>query len=335
MKKDRMLIVLEHIPFPADTGGKIRTANIIRYLSKYYSIDIVAYSKKNIDSKNIDEIKQYAENLYIVYGEKPSVMKHLLFFVLGKSGISCSIYNKKMKMKVINLLSTNNYWAIWFERLFTTIYLPKSIKRFANCSKIIVDLHDVDHLSIQQMLKNANSVIKKIYLQNELKVVKKMEKKCFLIADKVVVVSKNDKKIYENCYKKTNKIDVCPNGINIQEKNNTCPHKRLDNQFLFVGSLDYVFNCEAIEWFLKEVWPIVLEKNQSLFFNVVGSGNPPKTVYDLMLESKNVYYHGRVDDINYYFDNYTCLVVPLLSGSGTRLKVLEAFSHRMPVISTL
>ena len=331
--KKRILMILEQVPFPKDSGGRIRTASILKYLSIFFDIDVIAYSQAEVEKQYINELSSYTKNLHIFQKGKPSYLKHLLFFLKRKSGIASGIYSSSMQKYILKQIEENDYQFLWFERLFTTIYLNRKVKSIFK-GKIIVNTHDVDHLSVFQMYLNSSNILRKIYWKNEYHVVARMEKHCIKNADMILVVSSIDKNEYIKEFNNPDKFYVCPNGVEVRPLDGEGLDKRLKKSFLFVGSLDYVFNNDAICWFLQEIWPFFLKKVPDASFTIVGSGTPKQNTMHIIEESKNTIFKGRVDSIEPFYGNYSALVVPLLSGSGTRIKILESFSYGMPVIST-
>jgi glycosyltransferase involved in cell wall biosynthesis len=126
-------------------------------------------------------------------------------------------------------------------------------------------------------------------------------------------------------------VMVIPNGVDTDYFQPN-PIKQDEITLLFTGSMTYLPNWDAVHYFIKEIFPLVKKKYPSCVFVVAGS------------DSSRVFpeYTGRLDiklvdspsDMRPYY-NCTCLVVvPLRSGSGTRLKILEAMAMRKPVVST-
>lgn len=100
---------------------------------------------------------------------------------------------------------------------------------------------------------------------------------------------------------------------------------------LFIGSLGYRSNLDGLEWFAEQVLPELQNRNPRMILRIVGSGLPS----DHALHSRpGVDVAGRVDDVSSELNRSTAVVVPLRWGAGTRIKILEAFAHRVPVVST-
>jgi glycosyltransferase involved in cell wall biosynthesis len=107
--------------------------------------------------------------------------------------------------------------------------------------------------------------------------------------------------------------------------------QREREQLLFLGSLDYAPNIDGLQWFVREVLPLILAIRPSVRLSVVGSA-PPQDV--LALNSATVQVLGRVSDVRPHLCSAAGMVVPLRIGGGTRIKIVEALGCELPVIST-
>lgn len=127
---------------------------------------------------------------------------------------------------------------------------------------------------------------------------------------------------------------VVPNGVRIKPDATARKLSPADrDNILFCGSLDYMPNREGISWFCRKVFPLIRRELPSACLMVVGKGDPGDEVRGL-LETEGINYYGAVEDVTGYYNKAALAVVPLLSGSGTRLKVLEAMGNKVAMVST-
>jgi glycosyltransferase involved in cell wall biosynthesis len=104
------------------------------------------------------------------------------------------------------------------------------------------------------------------------------------------------------------------------------------NSLLFIGSLDYLPNEDAVAFFARSILPLIRKTNEQMTFRVVGVGNSESIAEFRNLPNVNLV--GAVPCLAPVYSSSGMLVVPLRAGSGTRIKILEAFQHRTPVVST-
>ncbi len=126
---------------------------------------------------------------------------------------------------------------------------------------------------------------------------------------------------------------VIPNG-SVEPRNTIADRTALLGKkptFMFVGALDYEPNSEAVEWLVREVWPLVLERRPDAIVRIIGRGRSHVEWVD---SEPGVELLGAVEDIQAELDRTDVSLVPIRVGAGTRLKVVEAMSNRIPLVST-
>jgi glycosyltransferase involved in cell wall biosynthesis len=100
----------------------------------------------------------------------------------------------------------------------------------------------------------------------------------------------------------------------------------------FIGALDWLPNQEGISWFLRNVFHLLLSELPELRFHVAGRNAPAQ--FEKKLKHPNISYHGEVEDARSFIQAYRVMVVPLLTGSGIRVKILEGMALGRPVVTT-
>jgi len=105
------------------------------------------------------------------------------------------------------------------------------------------------------------------------------------------------------------------------------------NNILFVGSLNYYPNEDAVHYLINEIWPLILDKKKNAKLIIAGS-KPGKSIRNLISQAKSITLIENPAFIKDVFDMASILIVPLRVAGGTRIKVLQAFSYGVPVVST-
>ena len=132
---------------------------------------------------------------------------------------------------------------------------------------------------------------------------------------------------------------MLPNGVDVQYYSVAEIAKVLPNagvtafnrSLLFVGSMDYHANIDAVSWFVRDIWPEFAGKYPDLKFVIVGRDPAPEV---RNLQSDRILVTGTVEDVRPYYAAAQAVIVPLRVGSGTRLKILEAMAAGVPIVST-
>jgi len=125
---------------------------------------------------------------------------------------------------------------------------------------------------------------------------------------------------------------VIPNGVDLESFDGVEPADFPGTPMVFVGSMDWAPNSDGVVWFAREILPLIRQQIPDATFFAVGR-NPPANVQELA-SIEGVSVSGAVPDVRPYVLGARVCPVPLRSGSGTRLKILEAFAARRPVVST-
>jgi len=200
---------------------------------------------------------------------------------------------------------------------------------------VLVNMHDVEHETILYFRRISQSIIKKLYYSIEYFNVVRLEKKAISTVTRMIAVSKRDMECYIKKYSfEHEKWIYVNNGVDIDIANNEPIVKRDPNTVLFLGSLKHPPNIHGLEWFVNNIWESVIKNEKKAELLVVGSGEVSEDFKKMLMDKDGVHYLGYVENVYPLLRKCTCLVVPLLSGSGTRLKILEAFSFKTPVVST-
>ena len=328
---ERILFISDSFPFPINNGGRVRTANIIMQLSKEYEIDLVSFARDQVYDEDIKKAESYCASVFYSYGYHLSKRQKLMN-VFSKTSNNCfKIFCDEIENQISLLLSKNQYKYVWLERIYSFVYFEK--KEYI-LPKLVINTHDVDREAKYRFLGQIRNPFKKAFYYLEYLKIIELEKKAFDSAQLIMTVSNRDKKVYSKFYPNIEeKLCIINNGIDLNNAKITPVVKRLDKNFLFVGSLGYVPNLEGIKWFVANVWPKIYQVDPEMKLTIVGSGTVSEADMKA-LSVPGIDYLGYVEDIYSVYRKYTGLIVPIFSGSGTRIKILEAFALKIPVIST-
>ena len=324
-KKVKILIIANKIVFPTSDGGSVAMANLCNMLGdQKYMIDLISISKNN----NINTINKPIESKQNLYVNQIIFQKNMRFNIFNfinsilqkKSYQASRFYHKKIHRFIQNKIKKKKYEIIIFESIFTTVYLS-NLEIPPSTTKIL-RAHNIEH-KIWRDLANQKK-FKKIpflLLSYQLRI---MEENTPKKLDYILTLSKKDETYFKNIFpKKTYNIPVT-----FKPKSNNIP--KIKNSIFHLGAMDWKPNKEGLNWFLKEVKPLIeIKKNIKIY---IAGKNMPSSY--MKYKNKNTIINSRIDNAQSYINNKEILFVPLLSGSGIRIKILEAMSIGTPVVST-
>tara|TARA_Y100000589_G_scaffold74329_1_gene67713 strand:+ start:50796 stop:51977 length:1182 start_codon:yes stop_codon:yes gene_type:complete len=323
VKQKNILIITNKIVFPALDGGALAMKNLTELLTKLdYHLDIICISKhNNSDDKKNNEIKINDRiNQYTFYKCMRFNLYNFLKSIYQRNAYqSMRFYDFEIKRYIQNKINQKIYNYIIFESIFTTIYIRNL--SLNSETKLIYRAHNIEHKIWTDLAKN--SFLRKIpylFLANQ---IKRVENKIIKYVDHIFTLSEDDYKYFTNFNSK--KTHYVPVTFEIQKNNS----KKIKNSIVHLGAMDWKPNHEGMKWFMRNVLPKILNNKNNIYIG--GKGMP--SYYD-KYASKYTHIIGEVKNAKDFIKDKEILFVPLFSGSGIRIKILEAMSLGISVIST-
>lgn len=324
--------------FPPQNGGMIRCSNIIKQLNKNNNVTVIAFQKReSFFSSNEHEYKfkkiKYVEistNLEIPFWLKLIPIKYqkslqYRFYkreLFQSADIQLLYYYKTL----ISLLKSSTFDVVVLENL-SCLSAVSIIRRYDKKVSIVYDAYNFDtHLA-------ENDYLKGLMPYNYYQKIKRQESNLYKMVNLIWCCSDIDKHMFDQANRNKVKCTVIPNGIKILPLQNTASVNMNIRSLIFCGSIDYFPNSEGLLWFINNCWPKLKNQFPNLFFTVISSGKASDLIKSKMVDN-GINFMGRVNDVGEYYNKASVSIVPLLSGSGTRLKVLEAMSFGVPIVST-
>jgi len=357
------------MPFPVKGGDLIVLENIMKALSESeIEADLLCFTRKNEDVLKIKNVKEKLGFKNVFYSQiEPKINARCVFNWLfkEKSYIFNRFYSKKFSKKLLELVKTGEYSTLVFEHAFMYVnllfnpVLKEEIKK--RNIKTVINSHVLESFVFEQTKylkitgervaegdgKRAQKltlapslegggwgwVIKKFFIKNELKLLKKTELACIKNADKTIFLGQEElervKNILPDKSKKFYLLEMSPFINNYPYSQ---PEFEEKNSIYFLGTYSWVQNHDAVMYFVREIFPLILKKNPQIKFYLVGinAGKDIKNLHD----GKNIFFVGEKEDIFEEIKKYSVLVVPLRLKGGTRIKILESMAWGKAIIST-
>ncbi len=236
-------------------------------------------------------------------------------------------YNKEFEHRLTELLKAENYDIIQLESLFMLPYLACIRKN--SSAKIVLRAHNVEHIIWERLHQSEKNKFRKWYLKLLSKRLKAFEVFHLDKLDAILPITFEDETILRNLGCKL-PIHVTPLGIDLSDY--TISTEKKPEWCLFhLGSMDWMPNLEAIDWFLENCWKMIHAEFPDLKIHLAGRGFPKRLVEAAY---PNVICEGEISDSNTYMNDKQIMVVPLLSGSGMRVKIIQGMALGKTILST-
>lgn len=320
-KKEKVILICKFLPLPAYNGGAIRTLNWIKFLSQKYEVYVVGFINPNFR----DSTKELEERFHCKafwYSLKFSVGNRLRCLLSWHPASIKKYYSEDMLSKVKSLVEAEKIQKVFCSELCTAQY-PMLLN-----VDYTLDDHNIEYKLVKDVQKISRNPIVKIYLHIEAVLLKRFEEKALRTCKRLFVTSLLDKKQAVWYNKNTTVVNnTAPESLEYDWLIDKSP------SLVFTGNVSRVPNKNGLLHFIKEIFPILIQEMPEIKMYVVWSQIPDifKKYYP-----DNISYHENVNDTEKgkIVGKAWIGIVPLYAGSGTRIKILEYWSHKKAVVST-
>ncbi len=326
----RILTLYNRVPYPLRDGGALAVYGMLEMLrAKGHQVDLLCLnpSRNFINSSDIpDQLFQYYHLQTLIVNTDINQADAFLNLFTNKPYHTSRFYHPGFKKLLEARLREKHYDLIVLEAPFMGVYL-NDIRQLTLCP-VVLRAHNVDHLIWQRIAAGTRSFFKKKYLQLQASRLKKFELTLAAAVDALVPISSVDAAYFKD-QGIIGPIFCSPMGIKLPES--AIPEQTKCRQLGFIGTLDWMPNLEGMYWFINHCWPLVHAKVPKLQFHLAGRKIP----IDIQsIHGDGIVVFGEVPDASAFMSSLQLFVVPLHSGSGIRIKLLEAMAMGLPIIST-
>lgn len=324
--RPELVFVSPRFLFPADTGGTIRTTEILRNMrGRRFRIHLLSPAVNDEPQRYAAQLAQIADSSEFWPARETSAAPWRRLPLLASRlplavASDCSTAGVSLVAKA---LARRPSVAV-FDFLHSAVlaHWPLGVRS-------VLFTHNVEAEIVERHLQHSTQLWKVALWRSQLAKMRRFEGKTLRRFDRVVAVSARDADRLRRDYG-VDRADVIPTGVNLEYFNYVPsePNARV----VFTGSMDWLANVDAMRWFRDEVWPRIKNQHANATMTVVGRNPPPDLAAAALASGWTV--TGRVDDIRPYVHSAAVYVIPLRIGGGTRIKAYEAMAMGVPVVST-
>ena len=328
----KILFLSQRFLFPADTGGKIRTGNILRELSKKAELTVIS----NVESPRDDEYIQQMDALCSRFIPVPwkemerytlSFYTKLAFQSLSKYPISVlNDYSKSLEAALKKELSATDYDLVICDFLQSTL----NFRDVTGIPRLLFQ-HNVEAQITERHLDKAGNVFAKLFWSLQHKRMLRHEGEMCRDFEGTIAVSEEDQRLMERWYN-TRRVHTIPTGVDTDFFKPTAD-TATNKQLVFTGSMDWLPNDDAIAWFLDKIFPGIQQQEPGTTLTIVGRKPTPR-IEKLVNGREDITLTGWVDDTRPFIGQSAVYIVPIRIGGGTRMKIYEALSMGKALVST-
>ena len=326
-----ILLLCNKSPYPPSEGGPMAMNSIVNgLLDAGHKVKILAVNSEKYHIKDKDIPQEYKEKTGIEFVDIDLKVKPIEAFKNLFSDRSYHVerfISEDFRKRLIEILKKDRYDIVQLEMIYMAPYI-ETIREHSK-ALIVLRAHNVEHLIWDRIAKKTNFLPKKWYLNHLVRTLKEYELNAINKVDGIAAITYRDAAFFRG-ETAVPVIDI-PFGVNPDEFTPT--YKVNDNPTLYhIGSMNWMPNEEGIRWFLKNVWEKLKDREPDLKLNLAGRHMPK---WLMNLKKKNVKVWGEVPDAKEFIQDNDIAIVPLLSGSGIRIKIIESMAMGKTVITTM
>lgn len=316
---------------PVDTGGKIRSYNLLRFLAKNHEVTLLSYYGGRRDAEYEAALAKEIPRSQTIYtaGPDSSAIRQALDYLRRlpmRAPYAVSKFtHPAVRTTVADWLSSGRFDVAVCDFLSASLNFPTQLP-----IPCVLFQHNVESALWQRMAAVESNPVKKVAFAVESAKMTGYEHATLGRFHHIIAVSEHDRRqmlqMNPAC-----QITVVPTGVDTQKFNIAPASSTHPPRIVFTGSMDWEPNIDAVDYFCSEIWPAIRREFPEAIFQIVGRNPFPKVQ---RLASESVQVTGTVPSVTEYLEKASVVIVPLRIGGGTRLKIFEAMAMGKALVST-
>jgi len=328
----KILQVCYKLPYPPNDGGAYSLYNTALGLTRQKSVTVKVLAMRLLKNKDNPELipASFIASTQFEYVDvdnriKPiNAIKH---FLRAENYFSQRFYSLLFESRLLDVIGTQHFDIIQLEHSYLCVYLD-AIRRIYS-GKIILRTQNVEHLLWESYIdvKRLN-FFTRTYLRINIRQLKAFEQRALRRIDGLICLSEKDREIF-NTLEPLLPTAVIPVGFDEARLRNSLTDGT-EPVIYHIGSMDWLPNQQGVDWFVNEVMPELVKQSPHIHVRLAGKHMPDRYRHI----STHLFVDGEVDDSIDYQKDKTIMIVPVQSGGGIRIKIIEAFALGKVIVTT-
>lgn len=323
---------------PLTRGGDLRTFQLLRELHQHHEVTFAGMTGDEGQCEGAKQASAYSTRSFWTHEPKCSLHSGKFRFAAGAAANLFSrvpyavqrFTSTRWRDQISLLLDQHPIDVLLCDFLFPAASLPWNKKRPRQ--PWVLFQHNVECMIWKRRAAERGG-ISRAYFESQWQRMEVYERNTCRRFDAVLTVSEEDTRTSKELHDLKNVVGHVPTGVDLDFFSELPRQRTPSPTVVFMGSMDWHANVDAVLHFAAEIWPSVVSRAQEARFVVVGR-DPPQEIRALADTGRNIEVTGTVKDVRPYLRSAHAMVVPLRIGGGTRLKIFEAMAAEVPVIST-
>lgn len=326
----RVLLLTQVLPYPPDSGPKVKTYHVLKYLAQQHDVTLVSFVRESDKPEYIQHLETLCERVITVPITR-SKIRDLLF--LGKSLLNGQPWmmlrdeRSEMHKVLADLAAQTTFDVVHADQTNMGQYALQFTK-----SRKVLDLHNALWMLYKRLAETTSLTSPMRYiLSRDWKLLKKYEGELCRQFDAVTAVSEEDRSLLIEAGANDD-ITVIPIAIDTDEQAQIA-RRPSGPHIVHIGTMYWQPNIDGITWFLDEIYPRIKQQVPDVRCTLIGA-RPPASIVERSNTDRTLTVTGYVEDPLPFLEDSSMMVVPLRAGGGMRVKIINALSQGIPMVST-
>ncbi|WP_139922291.1 glycosyltransferase family 4 protein [Hymenobacter sp. DG01] len=328
-----ILQLCPRVPYPPTDGGAIAMYDVTAGLSRAgHQVTVLALNtpKHHQPADVLDHLGPLVRLIPVDVDTRLSPVKALRNLLFSELPYNIERFvSQTVVVRLQQVLSTETIDVIQVEGGLVSWYVD-TVQRLAPGIPVVLRAHNVEYTIWQMLAERETNVLKRFYLSHLAKRLRRFEHQTLPRFDAVAAITEPDQRRLRELGCQEPVVFV-PAGVDLNRFQRDPAIRPKPRTLFMIGSLDWLPNQEGVDWLLREVWPRAHELYPELELHIAGKETPPH-IRNLNLPGVTI--HGFVESAAQFMQQYEVMLVPLLSGGGMRIKIIEGMALGKCIIST-
>jgi glycosyltransferase involved in cell wall biosynthesis len=325
----RVLLLTQVLPHPPDSGPKVKTWQVIKYLAQRHEVTLASFVRGD-QAASVKELQRYCRAVRTVPMSRrvlTDALAMLRSLAGGRPWMMVRDDRAAMRRLVDRLAAETRFDIAHADQLNMAQYAGR-----VGPARKVLDAHNALWLLYKRLAATMPAGPRKWFLERDWRLLKRYEGAICRDFEAVLAVSDQDQSALQEAAGVPCPVTVIPIAVDTDE---LVPVARRPDasHVLHLGTMYWPPNIDGVQWFIEQVYPLVRAQRPDVVFDVVGA-RPPKSLVAFNHTGQNINVAGYVPDPRPYLEQAGVFIVPLRAGGGMRVKILEALARALPVVTT-
>ncbi|MBP7691637.1 MAG: glycosyltransferase [Anaerolineales bacterium] len=322
-----VLLLTQVLPYPPDSGPKVKTWNVLKYLARHHAVTLVSFVRGD-QTAEVEHLRGLCQAVHPVPITRSPLQDGLALvrsLVTGQPWMMVRDDRAAMRAMVARVAAETRFDVVHADQLNMAQFAAR-----VPGARLVLDAHNALWLLYRRLAATMPAGPRRLLLERDWRLLKTYEGRLVREFDAVLAVSEEDRAALVEAAGGPRPVTVIPIAVDVDDLP-VVARGPAARRLVHVGTMYWPPNIDGMLWFIREVYPLIRAQVPDVGLDVIGA-RPPQEL--LACNGADIAVTGYVPDLPPYLEQAAAFVVPLRAGGGMRVKILEALARGLPLVTT-